>query len=135
MTPLADPLTAPFRVTETSDRITAIGADDIEICGAYKPVGMDCWQIYATVRLTEHQHHVYARTAQVARWHVGDDRRAVRGGCAMTLTDAILIALPVIPAIGIGYIVGLCRGEERGYWAGYRVGVFDERADRDEVTR
>ena len=66
----ADPETATYRLIESTDRVIAVDSNDVEICGAFKPAGHDSWTVYPTVRLTEHQHHVYACTRQAATLHV-----------------------------------------------------------------
>lgn len=66
-------MTAPvttITTTESPDRISAVDADGIEICGAFRPQGHEHWLIFATARLTDHLHHVIAPTQQIARWHV-----------------------------------------------------------------
>lgn len=69
--PTTDPETVtPYRLVEELDRVYAVDANDIEICGAFRPAGHDTWTIYTTPRLTKHQHHVYALTQQAAAYHV-----------------------------------------------------------------
>ena len=69
MTTTAAPA-ATVTITESPDRISAVDADGIEICGAFRPQGHEHFSVFVTPRLTDHLHHVIAPTQQIARWHV-----------------------------------------------------------------
>lgn len=59
-----------YRLIEKESRVYAVDANDVEICGARKPYGMDNWEIYPTVRITSKLHRVIATTKDAATEHV-----------------------------------------------------------------
>lgn len=62
--------TASYRLIEKPNRVVAVDANDVEICGARLPFGHEHWTVYATVRLTKNLHHVMALTREAAVAHV-----------------------------------------------------------------
>jgi hypothetical protein len=59
-----------YRLIEKPSRITAVDANDVEICGARQPYGHEYWQIHVTMRVTERLHHVIATSRETAIAHV-----------------------------------------------------------------
>jgi len=43
---------AGYRLVEDAARISAVDVDDVEICGAYKPLGHNYWLLYVTMLTT-----------------------------------------------------------------------------------
>jgi hypothetical protein len=70
MTTTEAPAMPAYRLIESPDRIFAVDAQDIELCGAHKPTGHAHWSVYVTLRISDRLHHVYATSSQAAREHV-----------------------------------------------------------------
>lgn len=43
----------PYKLIDSDNRISAIDAEGREICGAFKPVGLDYWQLFTTKLVTK----------------------------------------------------------------------------------
>jgi hypothetical protein len=64
----------PGEMTEDNDRIEAIDAEGVALCGAYRPVGHDYWIFFVTQTVTRitglntppHKEHFYGQSGRLA---------------------------------------------------------------------
>ena len=63
-----------YRIIDETARVSAVAADDIEICGAYQPAGRSYWSLYVTELITRqtglrtppHREHFWGETGKSA---------------------------------------------------------------------
>jgi hypothetical protein len=63
-----------YRIIDETGRVSAVTADDIEICGAYQPAGRSYWSLYIPTLITgqtglqtpPHREHFWGETGKWA---------------------------------------------------------------------
>lgn len=67
-------ITDGYRIVETDDRMDAVDAEGVALCGAHRPVGHDYWIFFVTQTVTRitgletppHKEHFYGQSGRFA---------------------------------------------------------------------